>query len=86
MNDTAQQTGVQFMLFFEMNTPLISLQEYVMINSIKESITNALKHGKASRVEIAITEQQDTIHMDGKGQWKRQRFGHLWLWSEFDGG
>ncbi|WP_162341516.1 sensor histidine kinase [Paenibacillus paridis] len=63
MNDTAKQTGVQFQFVFEVNTPLISLQEYVMINSIKESITNALKHGQASRIEIAITEQQDTIHM-----------------------
>jgi len=66
INDTAKQTGVQFILHIEMNTSLISLQEYVMINSIKESITNALKHGKASGIEIAIMEQQDTIHMTVK--------------------
>ncbi|MGO4371817.1 sensor histidine kinase [Paenibacillus sp. MCAF20] len=51
---------------FENAASLISLQEYVMINSIKESITNALKHGKASMVDISIVEQQDTIHMTVK--------------------
>lgn len=63
MNDTAKQTGVQFILHYEAVTHLISLQEYVMINFIKESITNALKHGKASAIEISVFEQQDTIHI-----------------------
>ncbi|WP_337099158.1 sensor histidine kinase [Paenibacillus sp. YIM B09110] len=66
VNDTAKQTGVQFILNYEVTASLISLQEYVMINSIKESITNALKHGKASMVDISIVEQQDTIHMTVK--------------------
>lgn len=63
MNDTTMQTGVQFMMHFKVINSLISLQEYVIINSIKESITNALKHGKASIIEISIVEQQDTIHI-----------------------
>ncbi|NQX70396.1 sensor histidine kinase [Paenibacillus alba] len=66
MNDTEKQTGVQFILQYEAVTPLISLQEYVMINFIKESITNALKHGKASAIEISVFEQQDTIHIKVK--------------------
>jgi signal transduction histidine kinase len=66
MTDTTKQTGVQFSLHYEVVTHLISLQEYVMINSIKESITNALKHGKASTIEISVMEQQDTIHITVK--------------------
>ncbi|MBT2291169.1 hypothetical protein J7E73_18895 [Paenibacillus albidus] len=34
-----------------------------MINFIKESITNALKHGKASAIEISVLEEQDTIQI-----------------------
>ncbi|OPH49664.1 hypothetical protein BC351_36735 [Paenibacillus ferrarius] len=63
LNDTEKQTGVQFIFHYEALTPLISLQEYVMINFIKESITNALKHGQASAIEISVFEQQDTIHI-----------------------
>lgn len=61
MNETAEQTGVRFVSRFEVVMPLIPLQEYVLINAIKESITNALKHGKATNIEIDMTEQEDTI-------------------------
>jgi signal transduction histidine kinase len=63
MTDNAKQTGVQFILHYKVTSHPISLQEYVMINLIKESITNALKHGKASAIEISVLEQQDTIHI-----------------------
>lgn len=66
MRDTAEQTGVQFALQVELFTPLISLQEYVLINSIKESITNALKHGHADQLEVCIEERQETIFMTVK--------------------
>lgn len=71
ISDTAKQTGVRFIFQYEVAVPLISLQEYVMLNAIKESITNALKHGKAGAIEISELEQQDTIHIavkdDGRG-------------------
>ncbi|MNI17648.1 Nitrate/nitrite sensor protein NarX [compost metagenome] len=63
ITDTEKQTGVQFILHYEAPTHLISLQEYVMINFVKESITNALKHGKASTIEISFLEQQDMLHI-----------------------
>ncbi len=64
--DASKQTGVQFALDFKVTAPLISLQEYVIINSIKESITNALKHGRADRMDIQITEREDMIVMTVK--------------------
>ncbi|MBW7473921.1 sensor histidine kinase [Paenibacillus oenotherae] len=71
ISDTAKQTGVRFIFHYEVAAPLISLQEYVVLSAIKESITNALKHGKADVIEIAVLEQQDTIHIavkdDGRG-------------------
>jgi len=71
MADTEKQTGVRFQLRYEAASALISLQEYVMVNAVKESITNALKHGRASAIEIDVAERQETIHMkikdDGEG-------------------
>ncbi|MCU6711792.1 sensor histidine kinase [Paenibacillus sp. J5C_2022] len=64
--DTSKQTGVQFAFYYEVAAPLISLQEYVMSSAIKESITNALKHGIATRIEISIREREETIHMTVK--------------------
>ncbi|MFD0673515.1 sensor histidine kinase [Cohnella sp. GCM10027633] len=70
-NDAAEQTGVRFLFRYEATAALIPLQEYVLINAVKESITNALKHGNASVIEIGVYDRQDTIHMtvkdDGKG-------------------
>ncbi|MGN7760809.1 sensor histidine kinase [Paenibacillus sp. 22594] len=69
--DTAKQTGVYFIFHYRVAIRLISLQEYVVINFIKESITNALRHGQATRIEISILEQQNTIQIkvkdNGKG-------------------
>ncbi len=64
--DTEKQTGVRFHLGYEVKSALISLQEYVMINVVKESITNTLKHGRASVIEIVVVERQETIHMNVK--------------------
>ncbi|MDQ0191765.1 sensor histidine kinase [Paenibacillus wynnii] len=66
MADTTKQTGVHFIFHYAAAIRLISLQEYVIINSIKESITNALRHGNASMIEISVLEQQDTIHITVK--------------------
>lgn len=71
MDDTAAQTGVRFRLQYEAGSALIPLQEYVLINAVKESITNSLKHGQASFIEIGVHETKDTVHLtvkdDGKG-------------------
>ncbi len=61
LRDTAEQTGVQFSLQLVLSSPLLSLQEYVLINSIKEAITNALKHGSADAIEVTIEERQEAI-------------------------
>ncbi len=61
MSDTEKQTGVQLHLRYEVAAQPISLHEYVIINMVKESITNALKHGQASEIDISVQEQQDSI-------------------------
>jgi len=61
MTDTTRQTDVQIHLQYEMPTQPISLQEYVIRSIVKESITNALKHGRASRIEISVLERQNAI-------------------------
>lgn len=66
ISDTANQTGIHFIFQYRAATRLLSLQEYVVINFIKESITNALRHGKATTIEISVLEQQDTIHIKVK--------------------
>ncbi|WP_379133756.1 sensor histidine kinase [Paenibacillus sp. sgz500958] len=66
MADTTKQTGVHFIFHYAPAIRLISLQEYVIINSITESITNAIRHGKPSTIEISVLEQQDTIHITVK--------------------
>ncbi|MBH5316216.1 sensor histidine kinase [Paenibacillus sp. GSMTC-2017] len=63
ISDTTKQTDTQIDFYYNVTTPFISLQEYVIINAIKESITNALKHGKARSIEITVLEQQETIHL-----------------------
>ncbi|MHA7964869.1 sensor histidine kinase [Paenibacillus sp. CAU 1782] len=54
MRDTSEHTGVQFEFHSGIGTPLIPLQEYVLVNAIKESITNALKHGRGDQIKITI--------------------------------
>ncbi|WP_172254293.1 sensor histidine kinase [Saccharibacillus deserti] len=63
MTDAERQTDVRFTLHLEELPHLVSVQKYVILNLIKESITNALKHGRASAIGISIMEERDTIHI-----------------------
>ncbi|MFD0589302.1 sensor histidine kinase [Paenibacillus sp. GCM10027627] len=63
LTDTTRQTSVHFIFNYEVTSPLLSLQEYVIINAIKESITNAIKHGHPNTIRVTVMEQQDIIQL-----------------------
>ncbi|THF76255.1 sensor histidine kinase [Cohnella fermenti] len=71
MAEVARQTGISWRLRMENGLKLLSLQEYVLAGAVKESVTNAIKHGGAKTIEVAVEAAEDTVLLtvkdDGSG-------------------
>jgi signal transduction histidine kinase len=69
--DTEIQTGISTRLHFDLTDKLLSLQEHVLLNAVKEGITNAVRHAGPSWIDISLTQSDSqavlTIQNDGKG-------------------
>ena len=51
-----KQTPVSIELHYKVEAELLPIQEYVLYTIVREGITNALKHSRASVVQIRIEE------------------------------
>jgi signal transduction histidine kinase len=51
-----KQTPVSIELHYQVETELLPIQEYVLYTTVREGITNALKHGRATMVQVRIEE------------------------------
>ncbi len=54
IRNVEEQTSIHIALDYEMTIELLSVQEHVIINAIKEGITNAIKHGKATKIKMIL--------------------------------
>ncbi len=65
------QTQIRFDFVNGFDRELLVLQEHVVVSTIKESITNSIKHGKSKNIIIKLLSQQDllviSIEDDGIG-------------------
>ncbi|MGC1306463.1 MAG: sensor histidine kinase [Phormidesmis sp.] len=52
----SRQTSTEIELQYEIEEPLLPIQDYVLYSVVQESITNALKHGQPSTIWIALTQ------------------------------
>jgi|GEM_PF-1428369 len=60
-----RQTSVSIELHYQVDTELLPIQEYVLYTSVREGITNALKHSGATLVQIRIEETaQRSVALD----------------------
>jgi len=53
--------GLSIKTHIRLTTELHKIQNKVIVNAIKESLTNVIKHGKIKEVEIELTEKGTTI-------------------------
>lgn len=71
IRDVEVQTGIQIVFNCGLTEKLLSLQEHVLLNALKEGITNAIKHAAPDRIEISLTQSDGqavlSIVNDGKG-------------------
>lgn len=68
---TKENTGIKINYIIDFNGDIIPLYQNTLLNITKESITNALKHGKSTELDFLIREENNQIFFtmsdNGKG-------------------
>ncbi len=61
ITDIQQKSSINIQLEYAIENTLVSLQNYVLYNVVKESITNAIKHSAARSIQIKLMESKDIV-------------------------
>lgn len=61
ISDIKQKIAIDIEFNYSVDVMLLSLQNYVLYNVIKECITNAIKHSEVKTISIHIVKQNDII-------------------------
>lgn len=61
--DIKRRTGLEITAIIEVKTKLLPIQQNVLLNALKECLTNSLKHGHASRADLLIQEYNGAVTM-----------------------
>ncbi len=61
--DIKRRTGLEITAIIEVKTKLLPIQQNVLLNALKECLTNSLKHGHATRADLLIQEYNGTVTM-----------------------
>jgi len=56
-----KQTEIHIVMDYDLEGDLVSLQQHVLLNGIKEAITNAIKHGKADKIKICLDQGESIL-------------------------
>jgi len=56
-----KRTGLAITAIITVRTPLLPIQQSVLLNAIKECATNSLKHGHATLADLLIQEHKGTV-------------------------
>ena len=59
--DIGRRTGLHITDIVEVHTPLLPIQQNVLMSAIKECATNSLKHGHATQADLLIQEYKGTV-------------------------
>jgi signal transduction histidine kinase len=66
-----ETSGIKIHGIVEMESPLAPIQQKVLMQAIRESLTNAMKHGGGSEVDLLLREYGHHVHLtitdNGKG-------------------
>ncbi len=72
LNETRRQTGVDSHKEISTFSPLNSQVKKIMLRVLQEGITNAIKHGECTELEVRIDEDEDYIYLllqdNGRGE------------------
>lgn len=63
LEDIRRTTCLTINSIVELKSELLSVQQGVLLLAIKECVTNALKHGKCTEVDILVQEYKGEIHL-----------------------
>lgn len=61
ISDIKQKIAIDIAFEYSVDVTLLSLQNYVLYNVVKECITNAIKHTEAKNIRIDIVKQNDIV-------------------------
>lgn len=78
LNNIRQNSDLQIFQIIDIQSDLLSIQQNVLLNAIKEFTTNSLKHGHSSTIDLLLQEHRGMIQLtlsdDGTGT-EHIRFG-----------
>lgn len=57
------QTDIHIRFEYDLPEKLLSLQEHVLFNAVKEGITNAIRHAGAKNIRISITQTENHVEL-----------------------
>jgi len=63
IRDVESQTELKITFIYSIKTELVSLQEHVIKNVIKEGLTNAIKHGNADMVKVELVSEDEVLNL-----------------------
>lgn len=70
IRDVEMQMGIRIHFKYDLPQKLLSLQEHVLINAVKEGITNAIKHARTENIHISLIYTDNQVELvianDGK--------------------
>ena len=62
-DDIQHRTGLEITAIIDVKTRLLSIQQNVLTNALKECATNSLKHGHATHADLLIQEYKGAVTM-----------------------
>ncbi|MDD3169073.1 MAG: sensor histidine kinase [Eubacteriales bacterium] len=70
IHDAEIQTGVRIRFDFGLTKKLLSLQEHVLLNAVKEGVTNAIRHASPDRIGVSLVQSGEQVELiiDNNGQ------------------
>lgn len=63
LEDVRQTTGLVINCIIETKSVLLSVQQGILLLAIKECITNALKHGKCTEIDVLVQEYKEAVRL-----------------------
>lgn len=57
------QTDIHICFEYDLHEKLLSLQQHVLFNAVKEGITNAIRHAGAKSIRISVTQTENHVEL-----------------------